>query len=155
MKKITLICVGSLKEPYLKAAFDEYKKRISKFFDFQVIEINEAKLQKNNSTEIKRVIDLEGENLAKKVNSGQVFPLCIEGEQMSSVEFAQLVDKSSDMGEVVFVIGGSYGLSDKIKQLGKKVSFGKLTYPHQLMRIMFLEQLYRAGTILNNVEYHK
>lgn len=155
MRKITLICVGSLKENYFKEAYTEYRKRLSRFFDFQLIELSEAKLQKNTPAQIEQVIATEGEQILSKISSKQVFPLCIEGTQLDSEQFAKLIENSSDLGEITFVIGGSYGLSEKVKKLGKQISFSKLTFPHQLMRVLFMEQLYRAGTILNNIEYHK
>lgn len=155
MRKITLICIGSLKEKYWLDAFNEYKKRLSRFFDFKLVELSEAKLQKNTQAQIDQVIEAEGKLILEKINSQTVFPLCVEGTELSSPELANLIATSSDLGEITFVIGGSYGLSDKVKSLGKKISFGKLTYPHQLMRVMFMEQLYRAGTILNNTDYHK
>ena len=156
MRKITLICVGTLKESYLKDAFNEYKKRLSRFFDFQIIELSEEKLTKNSSAQIQLVIENEGKTILEKIpQSAQIFPLCVEGTQFSSENFAKLIAESSDFSEVVFIIGGSYGLSESVKRLGKQISFSKMTFPHQLMRVMFIEQLYRAGTILNNVEYHK
>jgi len=156
MRKITLICVGTLKESYLKDAFNEYKKRLSRFFDFQIIELSEEKLTKNCSAQIQLVIEKEGKTILEKIpQSAKLFPLCVEGTQFSSENFAKLIAESSDFNEVVFIIGGSYGLSESVKRLGKQISFSKLTFPHQLMRVMFIEQLYRAGTILNNVEYHK
>ena len=84
-----------------------------------------------------------------------VCPLCIEGKQMDSVEFCNFVAQNTDKGELCFVIGSSFGLDDEVKNLGSKLSFGKITLPHQLMRIVLTEQIYRAGTILNNIEYHK
>ena len=155
MRKINLICIGSLKEQYLVDAYNEYRKRLSRFFDFKLIELHETKLQKNTPSQIQKVIDSEGEEILSKLPNSKIFPLCIEGTQLDSVEFSNMIANESNLGEITFIIGGSYGLSDKVKKLGKPISFGKLTYPHQLMRIMFMEQLYRAGTILNNVDYHK
>ncbi len=156
MRKITLICIGTLKENYLKEAFNEYKKRLSRFFDFQLIELPETKLLKNTPAQIQSVIENEGKMILEKVSSSaKIFPLCVEGVQYSSEKFSDLIAESSDYYEVIFIIGGSYGLSDEVKKLGKQLSFSKLTFPHQLIRVMFMEQLYRAGTILNNIEYHK
>ncbi len=155
MRKITLICVGNLKEKYLKDAFAEYQKRLSKFFDFNLIELPETKLNKNTSAEIESVIEKEGEKILEKIKGQKVFALAVEGEELSSESFAEMIKKESDFSELCFVIGGSYGLSEKVKNLGKKISFSKMTFPHQLMRVIFAEQLYRAGTIINNIEYHK
>lgn len=152
MRKINLICVGNLKENYLKEAVLEYQKRLSKFFDFKIIEIPEYKLKNNN--EILKGLDIEAESILEKLK-GQVCTLCIEGKELSSPEFADFVSAKTDVGELSFVIGSSFGLSTKVKNLGTKLSFGKMTFPHQLMRVIFLEQLYRAGTILNGTTYHK
>lgn len=155
MRKISLVCVGNLKEKFWADAFLEYKKRLSKFFDFNLIELPEARLQKNNPSEIARVIEAEGDKILEKVNGKTVVALAVEGKQMDSVQFAKFVATNCDLGEVCFVIGGSYGLDDRVKALGKNISFSALTFPHQLMRVILMEQLYRAGTIINNIEYHK
>ena len=155
MRKISLVCVGNLKEKFWAEAFLEYKKRLSKFFDFNLIELPEARLQKNNSSEIARVIEAEGDKILEKVKGKMVVALAVEGRQMDSVQFAKFVATNSDLGEICFVIGGSYGLDNRVKALGKKISFSALTFPHQLMRVILMEQLYRAGTIINNIEYHK
>ncbi|MBR4270458.1 MAG: 23S rRNA (pseudouridine(1915)-N(3))-methyltransferase RlmH [Clostridia bacterium] len=155
MRKITLICVGTLKETYLINALQEYIKRISRFFDLEIIQVPETKLIKNSPSQIKQVISSEGKSILNKINSQTVFPLSIDGDQIDSIQFAKLIEKYTDLGEITFVIGGSYGLDSSIKRLGKNISFSKLTFPHQLMRVLFLEQLYRAATILNNIEYHK
>ena len=155
MRKITLLCVGNLKEKYLKDAFSEYQKRISKFFDFNVIEIAEVKLNKNNEAEIQSVIEKESLKLLEKVKGQKVIVLDVNGESVTSPQFAKLIEAESNFNELLFIIGGSYGFNEKIKKLGKNISFSKMTFPHQLMRVIFSEQLYRAGTILNNIEYHK
>ncbi len=153
MRKITLICVGNLKEKYLVDATEEYKKRLQKFFDLKIIELPEFKLKDENS--FQKGLDIEAYNILTKIKSNNVCSLCIEGEEKSSEDFAQFVEKNSNLGEMYFVIGSSYGLSEKVKKNSTKISFGKMTFPHQLMRVIFLEQLYRAGTIINNTSYHK
>lgn len=155
MRKISLVCVGNLKEKFWADAFLEYKKRLPKFFDFNLIELPEARLQKNNSSEIARVIETEGDKILEKVKGKTVVALAVEGKQMDSAQFAKFVATNCDFGEVCFVIGGSYGLDDRVKALGKNISFSSLTFPHQLMRVILMEQLYRAGTIISNIEYHK
>ena len=155
MRKITLICVGNLKEKFFRDAFLEYEKRLSKFFDFKIVEIAESKLVKAGEAEIKKVVEQEGEKILKKIEGKRIICLAIEGEVVDSVKFSEIVARESDLGEVCFVIGGSYGIYEKIKNMGKNVSFGRITLPHQLCRIVFMEQLYRAGTIINNIEYHK
>lgn len=155
MRKITLVCIGNLKEKYWKDAIDEYKKRLSKFFEFNIIELPESKLHKANDSEIKMVVESEGEKILEKVKGKKVVSLAVEGEVVSSEQLSRIIEKETDFNELCFVIGGSYGLDERVKKLGKKISFGRITLPHQLIRVVFTEQLYRAGTILNNIEYHK
>ena len=154
MKKITLICVGSIKEKYLVDAINEYKKRIQKFFVFFIIEIPESKLY-SSPKDIEKALCEEGEKILEKAKGKQIVSLCVEGGQKTSEEFASFVNKKTDLGELCFVIGSSFGLSKEVKENSANMSFSKLTFPHQLMRVIFLEQLYRAGTILNNITYHK
>lgn len=154
MKKVTLICVGSIKEKYLNDAINEYKKRIQKFFDLNILEIPESKLL-SSQKEIEKALDEEGERILEKAKGKTLVSLCVEGKHVTSEELSCFVDQKTDMGEVVFVIGSSFGLSKKVKQNSINLSFSKLTFPHQLMRVIFLEQLYRAGTIINNITYHK
>lgn len=156
MRKIVLICVGTLKENYLKDAISEYQKRIQKFFDFKIIEVSETKLDgKPTPGNIQTVLKSEGEKILEKISPNNVASFCIEGSAFSSTDFANLIEKQTDAGTFYLIIGGSYGLNDNVKNLGKKISFGKITLPHQLMRVVACEQIYRAATILNNIEYHK
>lgn len=154
MKKITLICVGSIKEKYLVDAINEYKKRIQKFFELNIIEIAESKLLQSQK-EVQKALSEEAGKILEKVKGKTIVSLCVEGKQQTSEEFASFVDQKTDLGELVFIIGSSFGLADKIKKSSINLSFSKLTFPHQLMRVIFLEQLYRAGTIINNITYHK
>lgn len=154
MKKITLICVGSIKEKYLVDAINEYKKRIQKFFELNIIEIAESKLLQSQK-EVQKALSEEADKILEKVKGKTIVSLCVEGKQQTSEEFASFVDQKTDLGELVFIIGSSFGLADKIKKSSINLSFSKLTFPHQLMRVIFLEQLYRAGTIINNITYHK
>ena len=155
MRKITLICVGDLKEKYWVDAIEEYKRRLQRFFEFEIIQLPETKLQKNNPSEIQKVITGEGEKILQHIGKQKVISLAVEGQQMSSEKFAEFIQNESDYNHLCFVIGGSYGLDERVKSLGAKLSFSKMTLPHQLMRVVFVEQLYRAGTIINNIEYHK
>ena len=154
MKKITLICIGSIREKYLKDAINEYEKRIQKFFDLNIIELPESKLL-SSQKEIEKALDEEGEKVLEKAKGKTLVSLCVEGKQQTSEEFSKFVDERTDLGEMCFVIGSSFGLSKKVKQNSINISFSRLTFPHQLMRVIFLEQLYRAGTIQNNITYHK
>ena len=156
MRKIILICVGTLKEKYWSDAFEEYKKRINKFFDFEIIEIPEYKLtDKPNENNIKKVLINEGIKIKEKIKNDNICSLCIEGKQLDSIEFAKYIEKNTNNNPLYFVIGGSFGIDNSIKNKSFNLSFGKITYPHQLMRILFVEQIYRAGTIINHIEYHK
>lgn len=158
--KITIIAVGKLKEKFLKDGCTEYIKRISPYARVNIVEIPEERCPDNpTSGEIAKVIEKEGQRIADKIpKSSAVFALCIEGTQLSSEDFAQKIQSTVNTGvsEITFVIGGSFGLSPQIKNISNfKLSFGKMTLPHQLMRLVLTEQVYRAFSILNNSKYHK
>lgn len=160
MIKVNIIAVGKLKEKYLKDACEEYTKRLGAYSKVNIIEINEERCSDNPSAnEIEQVKQKEGERIIAKIPKGSyIIPMCIEGQQMSSEDFSKKLENVSvnGFGEVTFIIGGSFGLSDDVKSQGKlKLSFGKLTLPHQLMRVILLEQVYRAFSISNNSKYHK
>lgn len=144
MLTVRLICVGNLKEKYWRDAFSEYEKRLSRFCRFETVEIPESEIER------------EGNEILKK-KAGYIAALCIEGKALSSENFAKFIEKKSfDFSKFTFIIGGSTGLSEKVKEASDiKISFSPMTFPHQLMRVIFSEQLYRAFTILNNVTYHK
>ena len=153
MIKINIIAVGKLKEKYLRDACEEYKKRLSAYAKVNIIEVNEFK-----SDDISLVLKKEGEALSAKIPKGSyVIPMCIEGTQLSSEEIAKKIESISlENSEITFIIGGSNGIDNAVKALGDfKLSFGKITLPHQLMRVVLLEQIYRALSILNNSKYHK
>lgn len=159
MINVTIIAVGKLKESYLRDGCKEYLKRLGSFAKTEIIEINEERCSDNPSeSEIKKVISKEGERIIQKIpKSSAVIPLCIEGKQYSSPDFSKLIEKiSMENSHLCFIIGGSFGLSDEVKALSKtKLSFGKMTLPHQLARLVLLEQIYRGFSILNNSKYHK
>lgn len=154
MLKINLICVGDIKEKYLKDAIEEYKKRLSPFCSLTIFECKETVAK--SSGDILNALDKDAENILKHCN-GHIISLAIEGKQYSSEEYAKLIEKISLVkSEIDFVIGASNGLSNKVKEKSNNlISFSKMTFPHQLMRVIFLEQTYRAFTILNNKSYHK
>ena len=160
MIKTNIIAVGKLKEKYLRDACDEYTKRLGPFTKTVITEIAEERCGDNPSAaEINNVLTKEGERIVSKIPKGSyVIPMCIEGTQLSSPEFSKHIENVAVKGfsEITFVIGGSFGLSEKVKALGNcKLSFGKLTLPHQLMRVVLLEQIYRAFTISAGTKYHK
>jgi len=150
---IKIITVGQLKEKYLKEAVEEYKKRISKYTNIEIIEIKDEGL-----VEEAKAIELEGEKINKYIsNKDYIITLEIEGKQMSSVEFSNKLERIQiENSNIVFIIGGSYGLSKDIKDKSNlKLSFSKMTFPHQLFRVILLEQIYRSYKIINNERYHK
>lgn len=159
MMNVTVICVGKLKESYLREGCSEYLKRLSAFSKVQVIEVAEERASDNPSdNEIKNILGKEGKRIIAKIPKGSfVIPMCIEGREFSSPDFSAELEKISlNYSAVTFVIGGSFGLSAEVKKLGKiQLSFGKITLPHQLARMVLLEQIYRAFSILNNSKYHK
>lgn len=160
MMNITIIALGKLKEKYLTDAISEYSKRISAYGKLQIIELNPVRLSDNPSqTEIYNALSKEAEEIKKKIpNNSYVFSLCIEGKEKSSESFAKAINDAAINGKsnIVFIIGSSFGLSPEIKTLSDfKLSFSPMTFPHQLMRVMLLEQIYRAFQINNNGKYHK
>lgn len=159
MMKITVIALASLKEKYLKEAADEYIKRLGAFCNLKIIELDPVRLpEKPSYAEISAALSREAEIIAKKIPAGDfVVPLCIEGKQFSSEEFAEMLEEKVNIGRgVTFIIGSSCGLSDDIKRRADlKLSFSKMTFPHKLFRVMLLEQLYRAFKICSGGAYHK
>ncbi len=157
--KLTLICVGRIKEKYFTDAIKEYAKRLSRFANPNIIEIADEKIPDKASDAQKEQIKLtEAEKILAKIPKNSfVVSMCIEGKEFSSEELsAKLADISMHCSHAVFIIGGSLGLSDSVKQASHcRMSFGKITLPHQLMRVVLLEQVYRAFKILNNENYHK
>lgn len=159
MIKITLITLGKLKEKYLSDAVAEYKKRLSRYANFETVELEPVKLPDNPSlAQIESALRKEAEMILKKVpQNAMLVTMCIEGSQMKSEDFAAKIKEASSGGRpVTFVIGSSYGLAESIKAKSElKFSFSKMTFPHQLFRVMFLEQLYRAFKINEGSQYHK
>jgi 23S rRNA (pseudouridine1915-N3)-methyltransferase len=150
---IKIITVGSIKEKYLKDAIDEYTKRISKYTNIEIIEVKDEGLVEPNKSLI-----LEEEKIIKHINDKDyIITLEIEGKELSSTELAEKLDKIQlEASTITFIIGGSYGLSQSIKDKAKlHLSFSKMTFPHQLFRVLLLEQIYRAFKINNNESYHK
>lgn len=157
MIKINILCVGKVKEKYFSMAIEEYKKRLSRFCKLDIIEVKEENIfEEPNFSQIEIIKEKEGENLSKKL-SGIPILLDVKGEKISSEELATLIKKSVDNGEeLTFIIGGSYGVCDKIKEISKKkISFSNMTFPHTLARVILTEQIYRAFKINENSRYHK
>ena len=150
---IKIITIGSIKENYLKDAIEEYKKRLSKYTNLEIIELKDEGL-----VEEEKAKKIEAEKIEKYLNEKDyIITLEIEGKEYTSEEFAErirniLIENSN----ITFIIGGSYGLADTIKQKANMhLSFSKMTFPHQLFRVILLEQIYRAFKINNNESYHK
>ena len=160
MLTINIICIGNLKEKYLKDAVEEYQKRLKAFAKFQIIELSEQKLPDNPSeNEIKQALEKEAEKIKSKIPKGAaIIPMAIEGKAISSEKLAEKINDFSLKGfsNICFVIGSSFGLSDSLKSTGSfLLSMSPMTFPHQLARVMLCEQIYRAFSIINNTKYHK
>lgn len=160
MLNISLICIGNLKEKYWAQAVEEYSKRLSAFCRFSVIQLNEERISNNPSPgEIDRILNAEGKRIIEKIpKNSYVISMCIEGKQISSNELSQKIEDISLSGKssLCFIIGGSRGLSQQVKQRSDfKLSMSKMTFPHQMARVILCEQIYRAFEISSNGKYHK
>ena len=149
---IKIIAVGKIKEEYLKEAIKEYTKRLSKYTKINIIEVDDEDF------DINKTLLKEKENIIKYINEKDyIITLEIEGNQIDSIEFSKKIESTLNYNsDITFIIGGSYGLHDDIKRMSNyKLSFSKMTFPHQLFRVMLLEQIYRSYKIINNESYHK
>jgi len=157
---VKIICVGKLKEKYLKDGIAEYAKRLHKFAKFEVIEVPDEKAPEQLSqAEMNKIMEKEGERILSKIKDREyVFALAIKGKERSSEELAKEVEKLTVSGksDLTFVIGGSLGLDPAVlKRANTEISFGRFTLPHQLMRLVLTEQIYRAFMINQGSPYHK
>ena len=159
MLNVNIICVGSIKEKFFTDALNEYKKRLQRYCKFNIVELAEEKItDQETQAQIDKTLSKEGERILAKIGkSDYVIAMCIEGKQLSSEELSQKLSEISMMsGTVDFVIGGSWGLSKDVKSRADfRLSVSKMTFPHQLFRVMLSEQIYRAFTITANAKYHK
>jgi len=158
--KITLITVGKIKEKYLKDAIAEYSKRLSRYCKLEIVEVADEKTQDNASDTVEDAIrDKEGERILKYIKEdAYVITLEIAGKMLTSEEMAEKIEKLGVQGtsHIIFIIGGSIGLGREIlKRSDYALSFSKMTFPHQLMRVILLEQIYRSYRIMNHEPYHK
>ncbi|MBN2876469.1 MAG: 23S rRNA (pseudouridine(1915)-N(3))-methyltransferase RlmH [Bacilli bacterium] len=157
--KIKIISVGKIKEKYLRDAIAEYSKRLMAYAKVEYFEVNDEKIPENPSEkEIEYIKDKEGQRILSKINEDYLIALAIEGTQLSSDELAQEMNKITTYhsSSIAFVIGGSLGLSNQVlDKANLKLSFSKMTFPHQLMKVILLEQIYRSFRINNNEPYHK
>ena len=159
MSHITVITVGNLKEAYLRDAVAEYKKRLSQYARVDEIELREERVRdENDRTEIERALDREAEHILNAMPKESLkIALCVEGKEYSSEGLAELISKGIDQGgRICLVIGSSHGMSPKVKEAcSVRLSFSKLTFPHQLMKVILMEALYRSFTIIHKKSYHK
>ena len=159
MANITIISVGTLKEDYLRDAVAEYKKRLSQYARVDEVNIKGEKIaDEDDGSQIKRALTLEGERILAAVPKGAAkIAMCVEGKQYDSPALASIIGKMCDeKGKIALIIGSSHGLADEVKRAADlKLSVSQLTFPHQLMRVVLLEALYRSFTILAGKRYHK
>lgn len=160
MQSVDLICVGKLKEAFYKDAAQEYQKRLGGYCKLNMIELAEEKLPRNPSQgEITRALEKEGRAILEKLpQKCFVVALCVEGRPYSSDALAQLLQQTAHSGDnhIVFVIGGSYGMDDAVKRRANvRLSISPMTFPHHMVRVMLLEQVYRGFKILEGSSYHK
>ena len=159
MANITLITVGTLKESYLKDAVAEYKKRLSQYAKVDEINIKEERIaNEDDASEIRRALELEGEKIIGAIPKGSgKIALCVEGKQYDSPSLARLIGRMADeSGKITLIIGSSHGLCERVKrECDVRLSVSPLTFPHQLMRVVLYEALYRSFTILAGKKYHK
>lgn len=155
---IDIIAVGKIKEKFFRDAIDEYTKRLSAFAKVNITEIKDEKIPDNASAAVcDKIKETEGKKILSAIKDGAVAALCIEGKQFSSEDIADYLLKTANTtSRITFIIGGSLGLSDEVKSRADvKISVGKITLPHQLMRVVLAEQIYRGFKINNNQSYHK
>ncbi len=160
MQNITLICIGKLKESYLRDAVSEYVKRLSGLCKLTLVELPAEKLSDNPSQkEIENALESEGKRILEKIPKGAfVYTMCIEGKQKTSEELSAEMESLGVRGysSIAFIIGGSFGISEKVKAASNfRLSMSKMTFPHQVARVMLLEQIYRAIQISIGTKYHK
>ena len=158
--EIKIIVVGKLKEKDLKNEISEYLKRMKSYANLKIIEVkDEAAGQTLSEAEIEQIKEIEGKRILEKLpKRARVIALDLKGKQLTSERFSEEINETMTYGtsQIVFIIGGSHGLSQEVLQkTDLKISFGKMTYPHQLMRLILVEQIYRAFKIMRNEPYHK
>ena len=156
---INIVVVGSIKEKFYREAIDEYAKRLSRYVKLSITEVKDEKTPANASTsEEDKIKQIEAERILSKFNNSYVVALAIDGKKYTSESFAKRMENYDILskGNFTFVIGGSLGLHESVlKRADERLSFSDMTFPHQLMRVILLEQIYRAYRIRNNEPYHK
>lgn len=155
---INIVCVGKIKEKYLRDAIDEYSKRISRFAKLEITELADEKIPENASEKQEDAVKAkEGDMILSRLKDGYTIALCVEGKQLPSEGLARKIDSiCMSASRINFVIGGSLGLDERVKNAADlRLSFSEMTFPHQLMRVILLEQIYRAFKINSGEKYHK
>ena len=157
---INIVSVGKIKEKYIKEGINEYSKRLSRYAKLKIIEIPDEKApEKLSKKDMEGVMEIEGRKIISKIPQNSfIISLEIEGKQISSEIMSKKIEEIMIGGnnDITFIIGGSLGLSDEVKKMSNfKLSFSKMTFPHQLMRLILLEQIYRSFRIMKNEPYHK
>ena len=161
MLNVNIITVGKLKEKYLRDACNEYCKRLGAYCKIKIVELNESRLSNNPSEkEIQNALSVEADSMMPfiQIKNSYNIAMCIEGTQMGSIEFSDKIEQITVSGNstINFIIGSSFGISPEIKNKSNyRMSMSKMTFPHQLARVMLTEQIYRAFQILSNGKYHK
>lgn len=159
MIKITVISVGKMKEKFFLQGVEEYEKRLSRYAKVNIIELKDEPTPENpTENEKEKILSKEGERIKEKIpKDAYIISLCVEGKQLSSEDFSDVLRiVPNTHSNIVFIIGGSLGLSEDVKKLSDlRLSFSKMTFPHRLMRVILFEQIYRAFTIIEGKEYHK
>lgn len=159
MLNINIICVGKIKEKFFTSAIEEYSKRLSKYCKLEILELPDEKIPDNaNETIENNIKEKECNNILKHLKKDSyIIALDLKGKEYSSVEFSKKIESlSMTNSKITFIIGGSLGLTDTLlSQCNEKICFSKMTFPHQLIRIFLVEQIYRAFKISNNESYHK
>ena len=159
MLNVRIVCVGKIKDSFNKQGIDEYKKRLSRYIKLDIVEVDDAKIKDNASLKEEEIVKKEeGIRILKQVKDNEYMILLdLHGKEIVSVEFSKIIDSTSiRFSTITFVIGGSLGLSEEvIKRANYRLCLSKMTFTHQMTRVILLEQIYRAFKILNNEVYHK
>ena len=159
MLNVRIVCVGKIKDSFNKQGIDEYKKRLSRYIKLDIIEVDDAKIKDNASQKEEELVKKEeGIRILKQVKDNEYMILLdLHGKEIDSVEFSKIIDTTSiRFSTITFVIGGSLGLSDAVIQRANyRLCLSKMTFTHQMTRVILLEQIYRSFKILNNEVYHK
>ena len=162
MLNIKILCIGKIREKSLKDLCDEYSKRISKYAKLEIIELDDEKIPNNSSEAIENQVKItESNKIIDRLNkypNSHIILLTLDGKELNSIEFSKEIESIStySSSNIIFVIGGSLGMSQELLNYSKnKLCFSKMTFPHQLIRVFLLEQIFRAFKIINNETYHK